>query len=112
MSDLNPNTVLLTNTQKGILAIIHNSPTPESAYESINGSPSLVTSRNILERLGLISVSGIQAALTDAGQRAALANNIMDDAGNITEEGERLIDDINSRRGTVYEGFALLSSLV
>ena len=109
----NPQAVMLTATQKGILAILHNAPTPEAAFESINGAPALITARNLLERLGLIQVAGIRAALTQAGQQAVTANNIVDETGQITDEGSALIDAINVRKGgSVTESFGLLKSLI
>ena len=109
----NPQAVMLTATQKGILAILHNAPTAEAAYEATNGSPSLVTARNLLERLGLIQVAGVQAALTDAGRQAVMANNITDETGQITDEGSALIDAIAVRKtDAVAENFSLLQSLI
>ena len=109
----NPQAVMLTATQKGILAILHNSPTPEAAFEATNGSPALITARNLLERLGLIQVAGVRAALTQAGQQAVTANNIVDETGQITDEGSALIDAINVRKtDKVTEDFGLLKSLI
>ena len=110
----NPQAVMLTATQKGILAILYNTPTPEAAFETTNGLPSLVTARNLLERLGLIRVGGNRAALTDAGQQAVVANNIVDETGQITDEGSALIDAINVRRSElrVAEEFTLLKALI
>lgn len=109
----NPQAVMLTATQKGILAILYNSPTPEAAFETINGSPALVTARNLLERLGLIALGGNRAALTQAGQQAVMANNIADETGQITDEGTALINAINVRRTErVAEDFVLLKVLI
>jgi hypothetical protein len=109
-----PRAVSLTATQKGILAILHNSPTPQAAYDAINGNPTLVTSRNVLVRLGLISIVGNQAMLTQGGQQAVAANNLADETGQMTEEGTALIDQINATRPNykVAEGFELLKKLI
>ena len=106
----NAQAVMLTATQKGILAVLHNSPSPETAFEAINGSPALVTARNLLERLGLIQVAGGKAVLTPAGRQAVVQNNIADQSGQITDDGAALIDAINT--GRVMEGFDLLKSLI
>lgn len=109
----NPQAVMLTATQKGILAILYNSPTPEAAFEAINGSPTLVTARNLLERLGLIQVAGVRAVLTPSGRQAVMSNNIVDETGQITEEGSALIDAINNlKTGGMAEGFKLLTTLI
>lgn len=108
----NPQAVMLTATQKGILAIIHNAPTPEAAFEAINGSPALITARNLLERLNLIVVADIRAALTQQGKIAITANNLADETGQITDEGTALIDAINVRRtDKVAENFEFLKSI-
>lgn len=108
----NPQAVMLTATQKGVLAILHNSPTPESAFEAINGSPTLITARNLLERLGLIQVGGNRAVLTHTGRQAVIANNIADQTGQITDDGAALIDAINNHKVVATEGFDLLKSLI
>lgn len=108
----NPQTVILNNVQKGILAVIKNSPTPETAYEAINGSTALITSRNLLERIGLIRVNARQAVLTPAGEQAVTANNIVDETGKITDEGSQLVNLVNQSRDKVNEGFGLLKSLI
>ena len=106
----NAQAVMLTATQKGILAVLHNSPTPEAAFEAINGSPALITARNLLERLGLLQVAGNKAILTPAGRQAVVTNNIADQSGQITDDGAALIDAVNASR--VAEGFELLKSLI
>lgn len=113
-NSINPQSVMLTDTQKGVLAIIANAPTPETAYEAVNGTPALVTSRNLLERGGFIQVSNNQAVLTDAGRNAAVANNIIDETGQLTDEGAALIDTMNAERAEykVVESFELLKTLI
>lgn len=106
----NPQAVMLTATQKGILAVLYNSPTPEAAFETTNGNPALITARNLLERIGLVKVAGNQAVLTQAGQQAVHANNIADETGKMTDEGAAMIDSINTVRTT--ESFDLLKSLM
>lgn len=109
-----PSSVMLTDTQKGVLAVIANSPTPEMAYETINGTPALVTARNLLEQLGLIRVGGNKAVLTQTGQQAVVANNIADETGQLTDEGAALIDKVNAGKSDykVVEGFSLLKTLI
>lgn len=110
----NPQSVMLTVTQKAILAVIYNAPTPEVAFASTNGTSALVTARNLLERLGLIQVAGNKAGLTDSGKQAVAANNIADETGQLTDDGAALIDTLNAGRdaSNVAEGFTLLKSLL
>lgn len=105
--------VMLTSTQKGILAIIYNSPSPQTAFEAINGTPALITARNLLERLGLIQVANNQAVLTPEGSAAVVSNGIADEQGQLTELGAGLIEEINkSTQAQVAEGFSLLKTLL
>jgi predicted methyltransferase len=109
MDSFNADAVMLTVTQKSVLAVVYNAPTPLSALEAINGTPELVTARNILERLGLVIVTNGAAALTEKGNKAVIANNIADMEGNLTEEGQALINAVATPLG---EGFVLLPTLI
>lgn len=104
--------VMLTATQKAILAILYNSPSPETAFEAINGSPTLITARNLLERLQLIQVAGNKAVLTDAGRGAVVSNGLVDEQGQLTDLGAGLIEEVNQGTRKVSEGFSLLKSLM
>lgn len=109
----NPKSVMLTVTQKSILAALYNSPTPEAAFEAINGTTMLITARNLLERLGLIQVVGNKAGLTDMGREAVIANNIADETGKLTDEGTAMIDSLNATKArAVAERFSMLTTLI
>lgn len=113
MNSGTPEAVILTSTQKGVLAVIYNTPTPETAFDTTNGNQALVTARSILERLGMIQVGGNRAVLTPSGKNAIVANNITDQSGELTEEGTALIDAVNALlRTKTNESFALLSTLI
>lgn len=107
----NPTAVILTNTQKAVLGIAFNSPTPEVAFEQANGTPALITARNILERLGLVNATNNTLVLTPSGQQAVVNNNIADESGAITPEGEALINAVSQSKA-VSEDFSLLQSLI
>ena len=91
MTTINQQAVLLTVTQKIVLAVLFNAPTPEVAYENINGNVRFITARNVLERLGYVVVSANRAALTDSGRNAVVTNNIADPSGVLTPDDETLI---------------------
>lgn len=90
---LDPKSVRLNNTQQGTLAIIFNSPTPQTAYNNTSGADNVVASRNFLEKMGIVKVSNNAVQLTDFGNQAVKAYNIADDTGELTEYGKQLIDD-------------------
>jgi hypothetical protein len=113
MNNETPAAVILTDTQKGVLAVIYNTPTPETAFYTTTGNQALVTARNILERLGMIQVGGNRAVLTPIGRDAVIANNITDTTGELTEEGTALIDAVSAMLKTkTNEAFVLLSTLI
>lgn len=108
---MNPNSTLLTNTQKAVLAIVLNAPTPEVAFENTNDTQALITARNLLKQLGFIVIANNTITLTPSGQDIIVSNNISDSEGNITDEGEQLIASINQTRPMV-EAFELLKTLI
>lgn len=111
---INPEAVQLTSIQKGVLATIATAATPEIAYETCNGVQSLVIARNILRTLGLVRISQGQLALTDQGQEALITNNILDDTGQLTEDGESYIAMIDEERSQELqkESYQLLNGFL
>lgn len=113
MNNASPEAILLTDIQKGVLAVVYNTPTPETAFDTINGNRALVTARSILERLGMIQVHGNRVVLTQSGKNAIISNNIADQSGEMTEDGTAMIDAVNALLGArTNEGFVLLRSLI
>jgi hypothetical protein len=94
----NPRAVLLTHIQKGVLAVIYNSPTPQMAFQSTIGDESLVLARNLLERLGLVKVTNNQAILTPDGELAVRANNLVDETGKLSDDGAEVVDWITGNK--------------
>ena len=80
--------VLLTDTQKGLLITIQVAATPEQAYELSNGSSNSTAARDELVRLNLINVNSSQIQLTPNGRNALIANNLTDEMGHLTSEGD------------------------
>jgi len=83
-------TVTLSSNQKRVMAKIVASPTPKVAGEEISGSQNLVAARDQLSKLGAIQSVDGEASLTDVGQRLAREENIIDDSGGLTPDGEQL----------------------
>lgn len=84
----------LTNTQKSVLLSIYTAATPEMAYEAMTGSDNVAQAGQQLRSMGLINVdsSGSRAGVTDTGQEALTNNNLVDDTGQVTEEGQQMVD--------------------
>jgi hypothetical protein len=83
----------LTDTQKMVLLAIHTSPTPETAYQSVLGSQQLISARNQLKSMGLILMNDSEgrAAVSDEGAEVLANSNMTDDIGEITQDGEALL---------------------
>lgn len=87
-----PRNMQLSDTQKTIIALILNAPTPKVAHDRINGL-SLIVSAGTLARLGIIKISGYAAELTDLGKEVAIMNNLANDDGTPSEEAIALLPD-------------------
>lgn len=80
-----------TQNQKRVLAIIAGSANAKVAGEQITGDANLVSARNLMMKLGLITFSNGEATLTDKGQQTAKEENITDDSGQLTDAGSQLV---------------------
>lgn len=91
----------LNNTQKGIIASIAVSATPELAYGVITGARNAVDSADELERLGYISVNNEtkEASLTSKGEDILTSENLTDETGELTERGEELVARFRTDKG-------------
>lgn len=83
-------TIRLTDNQKRVLAKIAAAPTPTVAGEAISKEPNLVAARNTLMKLGVITFVDNRAEITDKGQHLGKEENILDDAGGLTDAGNKL----------------------
>lgn len=83
-------TITLTSNQKRVIAKILAAPTPSVAGEEISGDQNLVGARDQLAKIGAIQFIGGEATLTDVGERLAREDNIVDDNGELTSDGEKL----------------------
>ena len=102
----------LSNHQKGLLASIYSSATPTQAYETSVGAGNSVEAKNILLKLGLVSEFGNELELTDAGKQALYDNNIIDDTGELTDEGNEQLEnyEMNKQEYISLENFDMLKS--
>lgn len=81
-----------TQNQLAVLAITAaNKEHPAQAASKLNANANLVSARKLLMDLHLLSYSGNAAALTELGMKLAKDNDIIDDAGELTDVGNKLL---------------------
>lgn len=79
-----------SQNQKAVLAKIAAAPTPKVAGEQISRGENLVSARNMLMKLGMVTFANGEAQLTQQGQKIAQEENIVDQSGQLTELGQKL----------------------
>ncbi len=78
-----------TNTQKAVLTKIKSAPTPEVAATEISKGNHLLTARDMLVKLNLITVDNNKAEITSQGEDVMKNQNLVDDMGELTDEGQK-----------------------
>lgn len=102
----------LTDTQKKVIARIVAAATPKVAAEDISKDPNIVAARDMLIKLGVITFSeGTLAALTASGKKLATDSNIIDAAGILTDEGNKLLKPEDEEPATT-ESYTFIKSIV
>lgn len=111
--------VRLTDTQKSVLVSIYAAPTAETAYDTTTGSENVIQARQQLRGMGLINVddSGQRAGITDAGQEMLVNNNLIDETGQLTDEGTGMVDQTDTvksefKNATESVTFSVLKTLI
>ena len=82
-------TVRLTENQKRVMTTIVSSATEKLAAENISTGRGMITARDILVKLELIVADDTSAALTSAGEQLLKDYNLIDEMGELTEEGSK-----------------------
>jgi predicted methyltransferase len=110
---VNPNTIQLTNTQMGVLCIIKTSPTPEVAYENITGTENVMSATQLLQKLGIVSINGNAAYLTQTGEEIVLKYDLVDETGKLTERGKGVMETLEAdkQQYQMSEAFSLIKTL-
>lgn len=81
--------IRLSHAQKFVLAkLTLPNLTPLTAYEHISTGKNIVANRDILIKLGMVKVGQNEAEITEKGTQALQNENLIDDMGNLTEQGE------------------------
>lgn len=88
-------TVHLSDLQKEVLAKVHAAPTPQVAWEEISGAAAIVddnlaAARDVLGNLGLMVVGDGTLEVTPNGEEVMKDENLIDDMGELTEQGQEL----------------------
>lgn len=89
--------VHLSNSQKLVMAKIKASANSNVAGEQARNSTNMAAAQQTLAKLGLIVVDSSGAALTDKGIKTMSDENLVDDSGAFTPEGQKFADakDLN-----------------
>lgn len=86
----------MNDIQKEVLAKVKAAPTPQVAFEEIAGKPERIddnfaSARDSLTELGLLEQGEGTLEVTDKGLEIMKDENIIDDMGDFTEEGDDLV---------------------
>lgn len=79
-----------TSHQREVIARISIADTPQLAYDQIARGIKLNTATEVLARMGFISIMDGEASLTDAGQELALAQALVDESGQPTDQAREI----------------------
>jgi len=102
--------ISLSNIQKGMLIAAHVSATPQQAFEVANGADTTMQAKVDLLSMGLIRQNNNAVIVTPAGNQALLNNNLVDQNGQITEEGDQQLKSFeNSKTQSInLESYSIL----
>jgi hypothetical protein len=81
-------TIQLSGAQKYVLAKLIAVETPLNAYEEVSRGQNVVAARDMLTKLGLMTFSENDAQITENGKEAMRKENLLDEMGELTEEGQ------------------------
>lgn len=109
--------IRLSDIQKEVLAKVHAAPNEEVAGgEILEGGRNYVGAKDILVRLGLMTFHDNEATITQTGQEVMKKLNLIDDTGQLTDEGNQYAysdeeqpnqqqqDQQQDQQGTVDQG--------
>jgi hypothetical protein len=98
-----PALLRLTDMQRSVLLTIFIAQTPELAYDAATGSEHIIEARDFLVRNSLITASSNKAETTSRGYDVLVANGLIDEQDNVTEQGKRLSDWFEKEKQQVRE---------
>ena len=84
--------VHLSDAQKLVMAKIKAAANANVAAEQARNSTNLAAAQKSLSKLGLVQVDDTGATLTDKGIKTMTDENLMDESGELTTEGQKYAD--------------------
>ena len=87
------NTLRLTDNQKKVMTRIISSATEKLAAQEISKGRALITARDILVKLQMIDFRDGYAALTSDGEKLMKDYNLVDETGQLTDDGNEFAYD-------------------
>lgn len=90
--ELETQNIKLNDNQKIVLVVATISATAKQAYEITSGHLDLVYARDMLVRLDYVNVYNSELSLTPAGQQQLIDHNLIDEAGKLTPDGDKLMN--------------------
>ena len=114
---VNPNTALLTDTQKAALIITHIATSPEAAHSQTSVSENLVKARQGLYKMRMVNLGSNTLTITKHGNNMLSYHNLIGGDGRLTDEGTAALDATNDVAGSfddqsVHESLKRLSGLL
>lgn len=95
--------VTLMNNQKIVLIVCKTAATPEQAYETLIGDPSLIAARDLLLDMGYLHMETNRLELTELGEDALTSFNLVDDTGRLTDLGANLMSELDDYQQNAYQ---------
>jgi hypothetical protein len=80
--------IQLSAAQKFVLTKLVAAQTPLNAYEAVSRGNNVVAARDMLTKIGLMTFSENNAEITENGQEALRKEALIDEMGELTEEGQ------------------------
>lgn len=114
---INPNTPILSDTQKAVLVMTVTASSPQMAFSSSNKARNLVAAREALRKLDMVEIAGNSMSITDNGQEMLEYHNLVDDMGEITDEAREILDSSEETGDSfnnqeIRETFNFLKSII
>ena len=84
--------VHLSDSQKMVMTKIKVAANPNVAGEQARNNTNMATAQKTLIKLGLVMADESGATLTDKGIKTLTDENLLDDSGELTPEGQKYVD--------------------
>jgi hypothetical protein len=106
---VNPNTAVLTDTQKAILCLITVSSSPKMAFDGTNASKNFIHAAGELNRLQMISIRDNSVEITQLGKQMMQHHNLADGGNMLTQDGKDILSS-SQEVGRIFNGQSVQES--